>query len=283
MKKLLLMLLLGTGLSMVGQTKVLLSAAGEKVPYTPIPRGNDDQYIKGDHTIGDFTVANTLVGKDLTTTVNGVTGAPVDLTDLLTTSTVVSNSSTANIATVTVNGVTSTGAPIVNTVVHAVSGTTLTTTINGIDSNGIDLSGAISGGITNDLVSLGNDITSTVNGSASTATIVNTIDSQITNNTELAISVNGVADSTPLDLSPIVNAVVAKQVIEEFTVGTAGQTAFTLGTAARASTPAKIYVNGVKVQENALTVTGTAAVYNNANNYTYALQVDDIVTIAYME
>lgn len=260
MKKLLLMLLLGSGLSMVGQTKILLSAAGEKVPYTPLPVGTNDQYITGDHQLGDFTTA-----------VSGATS--------------VSTASSGNTMTVTVNSVASNpGGTIIHLVENAVSGTSLVTKVNGIAAQAIDLSGAISGGISNALTNTANTITSNVNGSIATAPAVTLVDSQITNNTQLTVSVNGVADATPLDLTTVINAIAPKQVVEEFTVAANGDTAFTLGTAARASTPVKTYVNGVKIKEDALTVTGgTAAAYVANENYSYALQAGDLVTIAYME
>ena len=58
----------------------------------------------------------------------------------LTGSTTVSNNSTDNALSTTVNGVTSSIVPIINTNTLGLSGTTLTSTVNGIASNGQDLS-----------------------------------------------------------------------------------------------------------------------------------------------
>ena len=58
----------------------------------------------------------------------------------LTGSTTVSNTSSANTISTTVNGVTGSTVPIINTNTLGLSGTTLTSTINGVASNGQDLS-----------------------------------------------------------------------------------------------------------------------------------------------
>ncbi len=78
------------------------------------------------------TVSNSLAGTNLTTTVNGVAGAPVNLSTIVpaTTNTL---ASAGNTITSTVNGVTAT-APAVNTVSNTYNTTTgdLSTTVNGV-------------------------------------------------------------------------------------------------------------------------------------------------------
>ena len=143
----------------------------------------------------------------------------------------VSNASTGNTSTITVDGITSVGAPIVNTNETALSGTSLTTTVNGVLSTALDLAPVLSAGTTNNLSLSGNTLTSNVNGVASTsaavsgvsnasdintstvtvngitsagAPIINTNETALTG-TSLATTVNGVS-STALDLAPVLSA-----------------------------------------------------------------------------
>jgi hypothetical protein len=139
-------------------------------------------------------VSNALVGNNLSTTVNGMTGAVLDLTPLLATSTVVSNASTGNTGTVTVNGKTSTGAPIINTNKLGVTAGFLTSTVNGVDSNALDLKTAT----THTLGSVVNTLTSDVNGVSVTTPIVNS-NKLAVDGGFLTSTVNGV-DSNALDL-----------------------------------------------------------------------------------
>lgn len=198
MKKILIVLFLGSGFTMIGQTKTLLSVAGEKVPYTPIPMGSSDQYIKGDHTIGDFlvtnsstgntanvsvngvtssgapiinSISNTVNGTNLTTTVNGQASQPVDLSGVLVTSNTLTNS--VNTIVSTVNGV-SVSAPAVNSVENTLTGprgTILTTIVNGEAAAAIDLGDAITGGTTITLMAINGNLVSTVNGIQSTPVV----------------------------------------------------------------------------------------------------------------
>jgi hypothetical protein len=64
------------------------------------------------------------------------------------TATTVSNASAVNTSTVTVNGVTSTGAPIINSNANSLTGASLTTTVNGVASTPLDLTPAIAAGQT---------------------------------------------------------------------------------------------------------------------------------------
>ena len=113
---------------------------------------------------GATTVSNSSATNTLSTTVNGVTGAGVNiinsnalsLSGNTLTSTVngiaatsdavssVSNTSSANTLNTTVNGVTGAGVNIINTNALSLSGDKITSTVNGIASNALDLTPAIS-------------------------------------------------------------------------------------------------------------------------------------------
>ncbi|MEZ0182376.1 beta strand repeat-containing protein [Flavobacterium oncorhynchi] len=167
-----------------------------------------------------------LSGTSLTTTVNGVSSAALDLAPILsagTTNTLslagntltsnvngvastsaavsgVSNTSNSNTATVTVNGITSAGAPIVNNNETSLSGTSLTTTVNGVSSAALDLAPILSAGTTNTLSLAGNTLTSDVNGVASTSAAVSGV-SNASNNNTATVTVNGITSTG----APIVN------------------------------------------------------------------------------
>ncbi|MDY0989469.1 hypothetical protein SOM12_18705, partial [Flavobacterium sp. CFBP9031] len=152
---------------------------------------------------------------------------PTAITNLTT----VSNASAVNNLTTTVNGITSTGAPIINSNETALTGATLTTTVNGVASTALDLTPAITAGTTNALSLAGNTLTSNVNGVSTTsdavsgvsnasaintatvtvngitstgAPIINSNETALTGAT-LTTTVNGVA-STALDLTPAITA-----------------------------------------------------------------------------
>lgn len=111
---------------------------------------------------GATTVSNTSSANNLSTTVDGVTGATVTMINSHTltnptntiTSTVngvsatasavntVANTSSANTILTTVNGVAGSTVPIINTNVLSLSGSTLTETINGVASNGLNIATA---------------------------------------------------------------------------------------------------------------------------------------------
>ncbi|MBW1655403.1 beta strand repeat-containing protein [Flavobacterium quisquiliarum] len=178
----------------------------------------------GNSTTSQVVSANT--GNLLKAGTDG--GAMLDVAAIPVNPTTVSNASTGNIATVTVNGIASTGAPIVNLNETSLSGTSLTTTVNGVSSTALDLSPILASGTTNTLGLVGNTLTSNVNGISSTSNAVSGLSNASTGNTatvtvngitstgapivnlnetsltgtSLTTTVNGVA-STPLDLSPI--------------------------------------------------------------------------------
>ncbi|MCD0476364.1 hypothetical protein LPB87_18385, partial [Flavobacterium sp. EDS] len=90
--------------------------------------------------VGDATsVSNTLNGSNLTTTVNGVTGDPVDLATAIVNTNVLSSS--GNTITSTVNGTERT-ALAVNSNTTSLDGSKLTTTVNGVASDALDLQSA---------------------------------------------------------------------------------------------------------------------------------------------
>ncbi|UPZ14381.1 beta strand repeat-containing protein [Flavobacterium humidisoli] len=119
----------------------------------------------------------------------------------ITSITTVSNTSTVNTATVTVNGVTSTGAPIINSNETALTGATLTTTVNGVASTALDLTPAITAGTTNALSLAGNTLTSNVNGVSTTSDAVSGVSNASTVNTS-TVTVNGVTSTG----APIINS-----------------------------------------------------------------------------
>ena len=149
------------------------------------------------------TNTSSLTGSTLTTTVNGVAGS-VDLAPAVAASTTVSNASAANVSTVTVNGVTSTGAPIVNSNVLSSSGNSVTSTVNGVASNAIDLTSVIAAGTTNALSLAGNTLTSNVNGVSSTSNAVSGVSNTLVGK-DLSTTVNGVTGAT-VDLTPALAA-----------------------------------------------------------------------------
>ena len=82
---------------------------------------------------------NQGTGKIMLSDANGV--AKWVNPNTITTATTVSNTSSANTLSTTVNGVTGATVPIINTNVLSVSGTSLTSTINGVASNALNLNG----------------------------------------------------------------------------------------------------------------------------------------------
>lgn len=109
------------------------------------------------------TVSNTVSGGNISTTVNGIVGTRVAITNAL--------SSSANTLSSTVAGGTARTAPIINTNVLALSGTNLTSTVNGIASNALNLATAITAATTNTLTAANGNLVSTVNGVATTPAV----------------------------------------------------------------------------------------------------------------
>ena len=102
--------------------------------------------------------------------------------------------------TTTVNGITGSGVNIINSNATSLSGTNLTTTVNGVASTALNLTPAITAATTHTLTSSANTLTSTVNGVAATANAVNTVANTSSGN-NLTTTVNGVAGTSV----PIIN------------------------------------------------------------------------------
>ena len=77
------------------------------------------------------------------------------------------------------------------------------------------------------------------------------------------------------------SAPVVIEVFDEFSVGTTGNTAFTLTATPGASSIVKMYVNGVLISKTGYTLSGTALTYVPANNVNYALTAGDRVQFIY--
>ncbi|MNX79389.1 hypothetical protein D3C86_1110170 [compost metagenome] len=73
----------------------------------------------------------------------------------------------------------------------------------------------------------------------------------------------------------IVNAVVPQQVVKEF-VPSNGQTIFDLTDTPSSLSQVVMYVNGVRINKNAFSVSGTTVIYTPANNANMVLGLDQI-------
>ncbi|KRB58419.1 hypothetical protein ASD98_23620 [Flavobacterium sp. Root186] len=82
--------------------------------------------------------------------------------------------------------------------------------------------------------------------------------------------------------STVMNGVIPQQAIDEFTA-TAGQTSFTLTATPSTLSKVKLYINGVRIDKDAISVSGNVLTYNSANNGSYALMVGDNIMIDYLK
>ena len=80
----------------------------------------------------------------------------------------------------------------------------------------------------------------------------------------------------------VVNATVPQQAIDEFTAD-AGQTSFTLAATPSNLSKVKLYINGVRIDKDALTVTDKILTYKPESNGSYILMVNDNVIIDYLK
>ncbi|MCA1920521.1 MAG: hypothetical protein LDL38_14045, partial [Flavobacterium piscis] len=80
----------------------------------------------------------------------------------------------------------------------------------------------------------------------------------------------------------VVNATVPQQAIDEFTAA-AGQTSFTLAATPSNLSKVKLYINGVRIDKDALTVTDNILTYKPESNGLYILMVNDNVIIDYLK
>ena len=116
----------------------------------------------------------------------------------------VSNISNINTLTTTVNGVIGAGVNIVNSNLLSLNGTNqLVSTVNGVASTGLNLGPAVTAATTHTLGVSGNTLTSTVNGVAPTASILNNFSNTLSGTT-LSTNANGLAAS--IDLAPAIKA-----------------------------------------------------------------------------
>ena len=130
----------------------------------------------------------------------GTDGGTLLTPNAINSATTVSNTSFANDLSTIVNGITGTAVPIINTNILDTSGNTITSTINGVASNAIDLTSAIAAGTTNDINLAGNTLTSNVNGIISTTGTVSSVSNTSTANIA-TVTVNGLASTG----APIIN------------------------------------------------------------------------------
>ena len=85
------------------------------------------------------------------------------------------------------------------------------------------------------------------------------------------------------EVSPyVVNAIIPQQAIDEFTAN-AGQTSFTLAATPSNLSKVKLYINGVRIDKDALIVTDNILTYKPASNGSYILMVNDNVMIDYLK
>ncbi|MNT59533.1 hypothetical protein D3C72_1970530 [compost metagenome] len=85
------------------------------------------------------------------------------------------------------------------------------------------------------------------------------------------------------DVSPyVVNAIVPQQAIDEFSAY-AGQVSFTLAAVPSLLSKVKLFINGVRIDKDAITVVGNVLTYNSGNNGSYALMTSDNVIIDYLK
>ena len=70
-------------------------------------------------------------------------------------------------------------------------------------------------------------------------------------------------------------------VSDEYVIATPGQTAFTLTQTPNVNSTIRLFINGVRISKNALSVSGTILTYNPANNGAASLIVNDRVQIDY--
>ena len=136
-----------------------------------------------------------LVTDDVVLSSGGVV-KKIDAASFLNGTTTVSNTSAANDLTTTVNGKTGLVVSIVNSNVLSVTGTDLTSTVNGISSTPVDLTSAIAGATSVSNTSLNNDLSTTVNGV--TGVVVPIINSNALSSSvnTLTSTVNGIVGTT---------------------------------------------------------------------------------------
>ncbi|PBI83131.1 hypothetical protein BSF41_46030 [Flavobacterium sp. ACN2] len=80
----------------------------------------------------------------------------------------------------------------------------------------------------------------------------------------------------------VVNANLPEQTTDEYTAG-ANQTEFILAAAPVSISKVRMYINGVRIDKEAISVSGTTVTYKPVSNGGYALMADDNVMIDYLK
>lgn len=168
------------------------------------------------------------------------------------------------------------------------TGTTATYDLNGTNgffASSLGTNGATSLGST--LIVAGNV---TLNG---TANALGNISSGTWNGTTIAVGRGGTGATSLTGMLKgngtfaVTQAVIntdyslVRFISDEYVIATAGQTAFTLTQTPNVNSTVRLFINGVRISKNALSVSGTTLTYNPANNGAASLIVNDRVQIDY--
>ena len=71
------------------------------------------------------------------------------------------------------------------------------------------------------------------------------------------------------------------EVDDQIIATTAAQTSFTLTQTPASTSKVKMYINGIRINKLAYSVSGTTLTYDPANNGTYAISINDRVQFEY--
>lgn len=168
------------------------------------------------------------------------------------------------------------------------TGTTATADLNGTNgffSSTLGTNGATSLGST--LLVAGNV---TLNGTANT---LGNISSGTWNGTTIAVGRGGTGATSLTGMlkgngtfavsQAVINTdySLVRFISDEYTIATAGQTAFTLTQTPNVNSTVRLFINGVRISKTALTISGTTLTYNPTNNGSALLIVNDRVQIDY--
>ncbi len=152
------------------------------------------------------TVTNALSGSNLTTTVNGIAAPTINLGSIVpvTTHTIINTAPNTLIS--QVNGITRSAA-IVTNVTNTLTGSNLTTTVNGVPATTINLSSIVPATIHSLTNTVPNTLTSNVNGVTRSVPIINTVANSSTGN-NLNTVVNGVSGSNVSLVKTVSNSLI---------------------------------------------------------------------------
>jgi len=242
--------------------------------------------VGGTLTAGGILYPNTNGTSGFVLTSNGVGGATwasVPVTSLSGTLSVANGgtgSTTKNFVDLTTNQIVAGD--------KSFTGTTSTADLNGTNgffSSTLGTNGATSLGST--LIVAGNV---TLNG---TANALGNISSGTWNGSTIAVGRGGTGATSLTGMLKgngtfaVTQAVIntdyslVRLVSDEYVIATPGQTAFTLTQTPNVNSTVRLFINGVRISKNALSVSGTTLTYNPANNGAASLIVNDRVQIDY--